>query len=550
MSEPTDGQPHRPSTDPSTDRGPGHRPVVLCILDGWGVREGGADNAPALAATPTFDSLRATRHYTTLEASGEDVGLPPGQIGNSEVGHTNIGAGRVVWMDLPRIDRAIDDGSFAANPALGRFAETLRGTGGTAHVIGLASPGGVHAHQRHMVETARALSAAGVPVALHLLTDGRDVGPRTARDQVATLLSDLEGVDGVEIASVIGRFYAMDRDKRWDRVRLAAATIANRASAAGAPAASAMDAIDAAYDRGESDEFILPTAIDGPTGPIGAADGVLCMNFRTDRVREILGALVDPDFEGERDAFTRPAAALGIVRYSETLDRYMDRMFEDQDIPDTLGEVVAAAGLTQLRLAETEKYPHVTFFLNGGREAPAPGERRHMAPSPKVRTYDEAPEMAAAEVTEVLVEAIRAGTDLIVCNYANPDMVGHTGSLDAAMRACAAVDRGLGAAVAALEEVGGAMLVIADHGNCEQMVDPVTGGAHTAHTLNPVPAILIETGPAAAGHGLHTGRLADVAPTLLALLGLGQPAAMTGRSLLTPAAESGLTPETAEATVG
>ncbi|MEM6422474.1 MAG: 2,3-bisphosphoglycerate-independent phosphoglycerate mutase, partial [Pseudomonadota bacterium] len=462
-----------------------------------------------------------------------------GQIGNSEVGHTNIGAGRVVWMDLPRIDRAIADGSFAANPARDRFATRLAETGGTAHLLGLASPGGVHAHQRHVVEAARVLSARGIPVALHLLTDGRDVGPRTAKAQIAALLGEIAGLPGVHVASVIGRFYAMDRDKRWDRVRLAAATIAGRATAGDAPAPDALSAIDEAYARGETDEFILPTTVAGPTGPITGpitgADGLLCLNFRTDRVREILGALVDPRFEGERDRFVRPAAALGIVRYSETLDAHMEAMFEDADIPNTLGEVVAAAGRRQLRLAETEKYPHVTFFLNGGEETPVPGERRHMAPSPKVRTYDEAPEMAAAEVTQVLVEAIRDRTDLIVVNFANPDMVGHTGSLDAAIRACEAVDRGLGAALDALEEVGGAMLVIADHGNCEVMIDPATGGPHTAHTLNPVPAILVEAGAARQGFGIAGGRLADVAPTILALMGLEQPPEMTGATLLRPA---------------
>ncbi|MEL6266499.1 MAG: 2,3-bisphosphoglycerate-independent phosphoglycerate mutase [Pseudomonadota bacterium] len=522
-----------PTDDAAEGRGPGHRPVVLVILDGWGLREGGEDNAPARARTPTMDRLAATCPVATLAASGAAVGLPDGQIGNSEVGHITIGAGRVVWMDLPRIDRAIADGSFDANPALARFADRLAATGGTAHLIGLASPGGVHAHQRHIAAAARALATRAIPVALHLLTDGRDVAPRSAEGQLAALLAGIEGLPRTRIATVTGRFYAMDRDRRWERVEAAWRTIAGLGG--GDPGAEAEDtaaALAAARARDESDEFVTPTRLDGAPA-IGPQDGVFCLNFRADRAREILGALVDPDFDGfERPGWHPPAAALGMVAYSERLSTLMDAMFADQDIPDTLGETVAAAGLTQLRLAETEKYPHVTFFLNGGAEAEQPGERRHMAPSPKVRTYDLAPEMAAAEVAEVLADAIRARTDLVICNFANPDMVGHTGDVEAAIRAGEAVDTGRGRALAALEETGGAMLVIADHGNCEVMVDPETRGPHTAHTLNRVPVILVERGAAGRGHALTDGGLADVAPTLLALLGLAQPAAMTGRPLL------------------
>ncbi|MEO0760246.1 MAG: 2,3-bisphosphoglycerate-independent phosphoglycerate mutase [Pseudomonadota bacterium] len=350
---------------------------------------------------------------------------------------------------------------------------------------------------------------------------------------LAALLAGIEGLPRTRIATVTGRFYAMDRDRRWERVEAAWRTIAGIGG--GDPGADAEDtaaALAAARARDESDEFVTPTRLDGAPA-IGPQDGVFCLNFRADRAREILGALVDPDFDGfERPGWQPPAAALGMVAYSERLSTLMDAMFADQDIPDTLGETVAAAGLTQLRLAETEKYPHVTFFLNGGAEAEQPGERRHMAPSPKVRTYDLAPEMAAAEVAEVLADAIRARTDLVICNFANPDMVGHTGDVEAAIRACEAVDTGLGRALAALEETGGAMLVIADHGNCEVMVDPETRGPHTAHTLNRVPVILVERGAAGRGHALTDGGLADVAPTLLALLGLAQPAAMTGRPLL------------------
>ncbi|MEM7499525.1 MAG: 2,3-bisphosphoglycerate-independent phosphoglycerate mutase [Pseudomonadota bacterium] len=509
------------------------RPVILCILDGWGASAPADDNAPHLADTPNFDRLMATCPHALLSASGEDVGLPEGQIGNSEVGHTNIGAGRVVWMDLPRIDRAIEDGSFASNEALGRFAARLRETGGTAHVLGLASPGGVHSHQRHIAATARVLSEAGVPVALHLFTDGRDVAPKSARKQVGQLLEDVSALDGVRAATLMGRFHAMDRDKRWERIEDAARCMMK---GDGEAAEDALAAIDAGYDRGETDEFIAPTALDGYGGMAREGDGILCVNFRADRAREILGALLDPEFEGTRPEPPAFGAALGMVSYSERLDGLMDVIFPDEDIPDTLGEVVARAGRTQLRLAETEKYPHVTFFLNGGAEGAYEGEKRHMAPSPKVRTYDLAPEMAAGEVAEVLARAIRERTDLIVVNFANPDMVGHTGSLEAAIAACEAVDRGLGHALEALEAVGGAMIVTADHGNCEQMHDPETDGPHTAHTLNPVPVILVETGDGAPGREpgtqLADGRLGDLAPTLLALMGIDQPEAMTGRSLL------------------
>jgi len=504
-----------------------HRPVILMILDGWGLSDDTAANAPHLARTPNFDRLWRDSPHATLSASGNDVGLPEGQMGNSEVGHTNIGAGRVVWMDLPRIDKAIADGSLAASPALARFADRLKASGGAAHVMGLASPGGVHSHQRHMAEVSRRLLALGVPVKLHLFLDGRDVAPKSALGQIAELDLDLAGDE--QIATVTGRFYAMDRDKRWDRVEAAFEALV---SAKGARAESAAEAVNAAYERGETDEFVLPTVI-GDYAGMADGDGLLFVNFRADRAREILGALIDPDFDGfAASARPRFAAALGMVEYSDRLNELMDAIFPAQEIVNTLGQWVAAKGLRQYRLAETEKYPHVTFFLNGGVETPAPGEDRYMAPSPKVRTYDLAPEMAAAEVTDRLVAAIRERYDLIVVNYANPDMVGHTGSIPAAVAACEAVDRGLGAALAALDEVGGAMLVTADHGNCEVMVDPETGGPHTAHTTNPVPLILIERGPATSNRGIAGGRLADLAPTLLELMGVAPPPEMTGRSLL------------------
>ncbi len=502
------------------------KPVVLCILDGWGLSDRPEGNAPLLARTPAFDALMADCPHATLVTHGRDVGLPGGQMGNSEVGHTNIGAGRVVAMDLGQIDMAIEDGSFAANPALAGFVARLKASGGTAHLLGLASSGGVHGHIAHLRVAAAHLAAAGVPVAIHALTDGRDVPPDAAAAELAALASALP--PGVRIATVIGRYWAMDRDRRWERLARATAAIL-RGEGAHAPDAPA--ALAAAAARGETDEFVAPTVIGGYAGARDG-DGLFCLNFRADRVREILAALADPAFDAF-DPGPRPAwaARLGMADYSEAHDRYMDAMFRKRPVVNTLGAWVAAHGLRQFRLAETEKYPHVTYFLNGGREAPEPGEDRFMAPSPKVATYDLAPEMAAPEVTDRLVAAIAAGYDLIVVNYANPDMVGHTGSLPAAIRACEAVDAGLGRALEALRAAKGAMIVTADHGNCETMIDPATGGPHTAHTTNPVPVILVG-GPE--GARLRSGRLADLAPTLLALLGLAPPPEMTGQSLILP----------------
>ena len=501
------------------------RPVVLCILDGWGLSPTREGNAVALADTPNFDRIWKECPHATLRAHGPDVGLPEGQMGNSEVGHMNIGAGRVVWMDLPRIDNAIADGSFAANEALAGFVAALKASHGAAHLAGLASPGGVHSHQRHIAAAAEAIAEAGVPVAVHAFLDGRDVPPKSALEQIAALEAALPA--GARIVTVSGRFYAMDRDKRWDRVSAAVEAIVH---AEGEHAPTAAEAIEAAYARGETDEFVTPTIIGDYRGAADG-DGLFFANFRADRVRQIIGALVDPDFDGfEVVGRPRWAAVLGMVEYSEALNELMPAMFPSEEIVNTLGVWVAGKGLRQFRLAETEKYPHVTFFLNGGVETPAEGEYRHMAPSPKVRTYDLQPEMAAAEITESLVAAIRSGDyDLIVVNYANPDMVGHTGVLEAAIKAVETVDSGLGEVIAALAEVGGAMIVTADHGNCEVMIDPETGGPHTAHTLNPVPVVLVG-GPA--GARLRDGRLADLAPSLLELMGLDQPPEMLGKSLI------------------
>ena len=500
------------------------KPVILCILDGWGVRAERTANAPALAETPNFDRILAAGPAAQLVTSGRDVGLPEGQMGNSEVGHMNIGAGRIVAMELGRISLAIEDGSFAENAALADFIAALRKTDGRAHVMGVISDGGVHGHLDHVLAAARAITAAGVEVRVHAITDGRDVAP----DSAAGFLRDFSRrlPEGARIATVSGRYYAMDRDNRWDRVERAWQAIV-RAEGHGAPTAAA--AVAAAYEAGRTDEFIEPAVIGDYPG-IAEGDGVFCTNFRADRAREILAAIGDPAFDGFETG-ARPALAgmLGMVAYSDAHAGYMTAMFPKRDIVDTLGAVVAARGLRQLRLAETEKYPHVTFFLNGGREAAEEGEDRHMPPSPKVATYDMQPGMSAPEVTEALVGAIAEGYDLIVVNYANPDMVGHTGSLEAAIAACEAVDAGLGRALGALEAAGGAMIVTADHGNAEQMLDPRTGGVHTAHTTNPVPVILVG-GPA--GATLADGRLADLAPTLLDMMELEAPGEMTGHSLI------------------
>ena len=503
---------------------PAPKPVVLCILDGWGIGTNPAVSAPALAHVPTFNNLWATCPHATLITHGPDVGLPTGQMGNSEVGHTNIGAGRVVAMDLGAIDLAVEDGSFAQNPAIVDFAAKVRATGGTAHLMGVVSDGGVHGHISHIIAACRALTALGVPVALHAITDGRDVAPASAALYMARLTAALPPL--ARVATVTGRYWAMDRDNRWDRVARAFAAMVR---ATGEVAPDAASAVIHSYAKGETDEFIAPTVIADYAG-VRDGDGLFCLNFRADRAREILAALGDPSFAAF-DTGPRPhwSALLGMVEYSDTHSTYIANAFPKRVLVNTLGEWVAAQGKTQFRLAETEKYPHVTFFLNGGREVPYPGESRAMPLSPSVATYDLQPEMSAAEVGENLVAAIMLPYDLIVVNFANPDMVGHTGSLPAAILACEAVDRALTRAVAALTTMGGAMILTADHGNCELMVDPVTGGPHTSHTTNPVPVILIGGPP---GATLRHGRLADLAPTLLQLMGLPQPAEMTGTTLI------------------
>lgn len=500
------------------------KPVVLCILDGWGERAETEGNAPALAHTPNIDRIWATCPKATLITHGPDVGLPTGQMGNSEVGHTNIGAGRVVAMDLGAIDLAIEDGSFFANEAILAFVAKLKASGGTAHLMGVVSDGGVHGHIEHVLAACKAVSDAGVPVVLHAITDGRDVAPDSAKGFVEDLTARLPA--GCTVGTVIGRYWAMDRDNRWERVGRAYEAMVN---AKGEAAADPVAAVAASYAKNEMDEFIAPTVINGYAGAKDG-DGFFCLNFRADRAREILRALAEPGF-ADFETGTRPewAALLGMVEYSVGHNAYMQTAYPKREIRNTLGEWVAKKGKTQFRLAETEKYPHVTFFLNGGKEQPEEGEDRFMPKSPKVATYDLQPEMSAPEVTDQFVAAIEHGYDLIVVNFANPDMVGHTGSLEAAMAACEEIDRDLGRVIEALEKAGGAMIVTADHGNCETMIDPETGGPHTAHTTNLVPVGLIG-GPA--GVSLRKGRLADLAPTLLDLMGLDKPEEMTGETLI------------------
>lgn len=503
------------------------RPVVLCIMDGWGHRSDRDNNAVALADTSNVDALAARWPGGLMNASGEFVGLPDGQMGNSEVGHMNLGAGRVVMQDLPRINAAIADGSLATQPALGRIVDALRKSGGTCHLMGLVSTGGVHSHQRHVAALAKALAAGGIEVVVHVFTDGRDCPPKSAADQLRAFTDDL--ADAARIVSVSGRFFAMDRDRRWERVEQAWKAIA--LADAEHAAEDAVAAVEAAYARDETDEFVTPTVIAGGA-PLRDGDGIVMANFRADRAREILAAFLDGDFDGfERPRVARLSVAGGMVEYSAALAERMVSIFPPLDLHDTLGEVTAKAGRTQLRIAETEKYPHVTFFLNGGREEVFDGEDRIMVPSPKVKTYDLQPEMSAFEVCDRLVAAIESGAyDLIVANFANPDMVGHTGRLDAAIRAVETVDTCVGRVAEAVLAAGGAMFLTADHGNCEVMQDPETGGPHTAHTTNLVPTTLI--GAPADVVSLRTGKLADVAPTLLSLMGIAPPAEMTGESML------------------
>jgi 2,3-bisphosphoglycerate-independent phosphoglycerate mutase len=507
------------------------KPVVLLILDGWGHREDPADNALAQATLPNWHRLLANAPHTLIHTEGRHVGLPDGQMGNSEVGHMNLGAGRIVYQDLTRIDAAIEDGSFFANAELVAACEAAKAAGKTLHVFGLLSPGGVHSHELHIFAMLDLAKRQGVPrVAVHAFLDGRDTPPKSAEPSLRALQDLCAELGNARIASVSGRYYAMDRDKRWDRLRLAWDAMVDARS--DHHAVSGVAALEAAYARGENDEFVLPTVIDGAQ-PMADGDAVVFMNFRADRARQLTAAFVSPAFDGF-DA-RRPSLArfVCLTEYDARLPAPV--AFAPDDLRQTFGELLADAGLTQLRIAETEKYAHVTFFFSGGREDVFAGEERILIPSPKVATYDLQPEMSCPELTAKLVEAIGSGRfDAIICNIANPDMVGHSGDLHAAILAAQAVDVAIGEVDAAVRKAGGALLITADHGNLEMMRDPATGQPHTAHTVGPVPLVLVL--PESAGQRAVTlrsgGALRDVAPTLLDLLGLAQPADMSGRSLI------------------
>jgi 2,3-bisphosphoglycerate-independent phosphoglycerate mutase len=524
---------------------PRPRPIALVILDGFGI--GRDPRADAIAAAPmaTWRGLLERWPDAVLQASEEAVGLPPGQMGNSEVGHLNLGAGRPVLQDLPRIDAAIADGSFFERPALVAACDRATDAGGRLHIASLVGPGGVHANDRHLVALAELALRRGTPaVRLHALLDGRDTPPRSALAFVADLERRLAAAHpDARIATIGGRYYAMDRDRRWERIALAYDAIVQ---GVGEQAASATDAIERAYERGESDEFVLPTVINGVDGHIGDGDPVVVANFRADRARQLSHALVDVEFEGfDRDRAGPRPRDLFVVTMTEYEASLPVAVAFPPEEARSLAHAASDAGWRQFHVAETEKYAHVTYFFNGGREAPLPGEDRRLIPSLKVATYDLAPEMSAAGVAEALVEAIESGTyDLIVANFANPDMVGHTGVWDATVAALTAVDAALGRIVAALERVdandpngpGSLLVITADHGNAEEMRD-AAGRPVTAHSLNPVPIVMV--GRAVAGRHLHDGVLADVAPTIVELAGLAPWEGMAGRSLLEPRAPAG-----------
>lgn len=505
------------------------RPVALIIMDGYGVAAPGPDNAISHAETPNLDAIFTRWPMTTLAASGQAVGLPDGQMGNSEVGHLNMGAGRIVYQELTRIDRAIEDGSLAENEVLTAAIDGAVARGRAVHFMGLVSDGGVHSHQEHLYALVRMAASRGAHhVFVHAFLDGRDVPPSSGLGFIERLECVLDEIGVGAVATVAGRYYAMDRDNRWERVERAWRAIA---LGEGARAASATAAIAASYAAGVTDEFVEPAAItrDGvPVGPVAEGDALVFFNFRPDRAREITRAFVDPAFTG----FDRPVvpgvAFVCLTEYDPTIAA---PVAFPKDLPCcVLADVVAGAGLRQLHIAETEKYAHVTFFFNGGAEAPKAGEERVLIPSPKVATYDLQPEMSAPGVTAALVEAIESDrADLYIVNYANCDMVGHTGIFDAAVSAVEAVDAGVGAVIDAIRARGGSAIVTADHGNAEQMRDPSDGGAFTAHTLSPVPFVCVAEGVSSLREG---GILSDVAPSVLELLGIDAPREWTARSLL------------------
>jgi 2,3-bisphosphoglycerate-independent phosphoglycerate mutase len=504
----------------------GGRRVVLCILDGFGISSETRGNAIAAAKMPNYRAMLAAYPHTEIGAGGEAVGLPAGQQGNSEVGHLNLGAGRVVYQSITRIDKAIEDGSFARNPVLLQCLEHVKRTGGTFHLLGLLSPGGVHSSMRHLWALLDAANAAGVRTRVAAFLDGRDTPPKSAGPYVEELRAKCAESGDAAISMICGRYYAMDRDKRWDRTQVAYDALVR---GVGFSADNAADALALAYARGESDEFVKPTLIGTPAPIVRSGDACLFFNFRPDRGRQLTRAFSDPSFsEFPVERFTDFVFAL-MTLYDDSFTNpvMFGRIFETA----TLGEVVANAGLHQLRLAETEKYAHVTYFFSGGREEPFPGEKRELIPSARdVGTYDHKPEMRAPEITQAAVEAIASNDfDLIVMNYANPDMVGHTGKWEAIVTALDVVDDGLGKVEKAALAAGSVLIVTADHGNAEEKIDLKTGKELTAHTANPVPLVLVGNGPGPLRSG---GHLCDVAPTICRLMGLPQPPEMTCKSLL------------------
>ena len=501
------------------------KPLMLMILDGWGYREETENNAIALGDTPCWDEMWASDPKTLIETSGEAVGLPAGQMGNSEVGHMNIGAGRIVYQDFTRIAQAIRDGSFERNPVLCAAIDAAAASGGTVHIMGLLSPGGVHSHDDQFIATVELAAKRGAPaIAVHAFLDGRDTPPRSAEGSIIRMQQVLDEFANASFATLCGRYYAMDRDKRWDRVEKAYRAIT--VPEAGHSELTALQALKNAYERGENDEFVLPTVIADASG-VQDGDVVLFINFRADRARELTMAFVDEDFDGFERNKVQLTDFVCMTEYMAHLP--VSVAFPPLTLERILAQELAENGLRQLRIAETEKYAHVTFFFNGGEEQPFALEERILVPSPNVATYDLQPEMSAPELTEKLVAASHSGQyDVIICNVANPDMVGHTGSMEAALKAVKAVDRCLSEVRSAIDAVGGELLVTADHGNIELMKDPESGQNHTAHTTNKVP-LLFHGRPATFN---ESGSLRDIAPTMMALLGLEPPAEMTGKPLL------------------
>ena len=500
------------------------KPISLIILDGFGINDNAEGNAIKAANTPNIDKLFAENPSTKISASGLDVGLPDGQMGNSEVGHTNIGAGRIVYQELTRITKSISDGDFFENPEFTAAVENCKKNGSALHLMGLLSSGGVHSHNTHLYALVELAKRAGLEkVYVHCFMDGRDVPPESGIDFVKELSDKLSEIGTGKIATIEGRYYAMDRDNRWERVVKAYNAIVK---AEGEKFGCPVSAVEKSYAAEVTDEFIVPTVSEGYEG-MKAGDSVIFFNFRPDRAREITRTLVDPEFSGfERELL--PITFVCMTQYDATIPN-VSVAFKPESLDDTFGEYISKKGYTQLRIAETEKYAHVTFFFNGGVEKEYEGEDRCLVPSPKVATYDLQPEMSAYKVTDEVVERIKSGKyDVIVLNYANCDMVGHTGVFDAAVKAVEAVDECLGRTIDAIREMGGIALVTADHGNADQMIDYETGGAFTAHTTNKVPLIMVGAGD----KKLKEGRLADLAPTLLELMGEEKPSAMTGESLI------------------